>query len=694
MGYRAGYNNGSSATNLVHGNNTGIGAFALNAVNSGDNNTSLGYVSGYSVTSGAYNLFLGYYAGINVSTGNNNICIGSGSAGESAMSDQLRIGNGASLTTISASLATGHLIVNSLDVNGAFNATTTGSSNTTIGSGSGEDLTTGIQNIFMGALAGKDNTTGDANVFIGYEAGETNTLGANNVAMGYQAGKNLGTGTANDNNVAIGYKAGMGSGYTDANYNVFIGHQAGIDATSGDSNIGLGFNSLFELKGGSNNVALGYQTGVNITSGAKNVMIGYEAGFKVSTGGNNIFIGEGSNGTELGGETGTSNTLRIGIDDVVAISASLATGDIIFPSTASADYFVGDGSQLSNLPASSTFPFTGDAQITGSLVISGSFHAFTLDSDNVVLGQGAGASMEAGANNNVLLGVNAGDVLSTGDDNVVIGTDSGGALSTGVDNVIIGNQAGRAGNMSDSVLIGNNAGDSNSSNQVIAIGDYAGRYGGAGDVSVGYTAGGYSGGGATTGHNTSIGHGAGEKLGSGAFRNVIVGWQSGYKITSGDYNTTIGPLAGINLATGDRNIVIGYSSSLASDSDDQLVIGYGLLATISASLVTGETIVRSQRPFQTIGTNPFTASADNVGNYFRMGGNVTCSIKVNATASCPVGAEFDFFQTSSALNVLFEADPGVTINSKNDNLNLSGQFSSATIKKVGTDEWDLMGDLT
>ena len=39
--------------------------------------------------------------------------------------------------------------------------------------------------------------------------------------------------------------------------------------------------------------------------------------------------------------------------------------------------------------------------------------------------------------------------------------------------------------------------------------------------------------------------------------------------------------------------------------------------------VSGTSIVRSQRPFQTIGTNPFTASADNVGNYFRMGGNVT-----------------------------------------------------------------------
>ena len=34
--------------------------------------------------------------------------------------------------------------------------------------------------------------------------------------------------------------------------------------------------------------------------------------------------------------------------------------------------FQGDGSQLTNLPALSTFPFTGDAQITGSLSISGS----------------------------------------------------------------------------------------------------------------------------------------------------------------------------------------------------------------------------------------------------------------------------------------------------------------------------------
>ena len=42
-------------------------------------------------------------------------------------------------------------------------------------------------------------------------------------------------------------------------------------------------------------------------------------------------------------------------------------------STASFGHYIGDGSQLTNLPGGgSTFPFTGDAQITGSLIVSGS----------------------------------------------------------------------------------------------------------------------------------------------------------------------------------------------------------------------------------------------------------------------------------------------------------------------------------
>ncbi len=381
----------------------------------------------------------------------------SSSSATSTASFGTYLGDGSQLTGVSAFPFTGDAqITGSLTISGSFNATTTGSSNTTIGSGSGEDLTTGVQNILVGALAGKDNTVGDGNVFIGYEAGETNTLGDYNVAMGYQAGKNLGTGTANDNNVAIGYKAGMGSGYTDANYNVFIGHQAGIDTTSGDHNIGLGFNSLFELKGGSNNIALGYQTGVNISSGTKNVMIGYEAGFKVTTGANNIFLGEGSNGTKLGGETGTSNQLRIGIDDVVTISASLSTGDVIFYNTASAPNFSGsfqgDGSQLTNLntttPTLQQVTTQGSSTtipITASILSATASNAYGTTADSLTVKGGDG--IHAGGTNGGNLNLQGGDSLlgasgTRKGGNVVIrggeGVTSSGSISITGDTSITG----------------------------------------------------------------------------------------------------------------------------------------------------------------------------------------------------------------------------------------------------------------
>ena len=107
----------------------------------------------------------------------------------------------------------------------------------------------------------------------------------------------------------------------------------------------------------------------------------------------------------------------------------------------------------------------------------------------------------------------------------------------------------------------------------------------------------------------------------------------------------------------------------------------------------GSALTNLQRPISNSVATSFTASNSNSGFYFRAGGNVTCSLKVNATASCNVGNEFELFQTSSAGYLLIEADPGVTLNSKGSKTKLAGQFSGATLKKVGTNEWDLIGDL-
>jgi hypothetical protein len=58
----------------------------------------------------------------------------------------------------------------------------------------------------------------------------------------------------------------------------------------------------------------------------------------------------------------------------------------------------------------------------------------------------------------------------------------------------------------------------------------------------------------------------------------------------------------------------------------------------------------------------------------------------------PTGAEIVFFQVGAG-NVQFANAAGVTVNSKDGALFLTGQFSAATLKKITTDEWDLIGDL-
>ena len=108
----------------------------------------------------------------------------------------------------------------------------------------------------------------------------------------------------------------------------------------------------------------------------------------------------------------------------------------------------------------------------------------------------------------------------------------------------------------------------------------------------------------------------------------------------------------------------------------------------------GESIIRSQRPMVTH-TSDFsiTSSLDFAGKYHIVGGSITCSI--NTGSLVPTGAEFEFFQTSSAGNFLFiTGSPHVDIIVKNDNMNLAGQGSGASLKYIGGSTFHLVGDLT
>ena len=112
-------------------------------------------------------------------------------------------------------------------------------------------------------------------------------------------------------------------------------------------------------------------------------------------------------------------------------------------STASFGTYIGDGSQLSGISGGSTFPFTGDAQITGSLNVSGSFVPHGIGpTSNTVIGESAGAALTSGATENIMIGKEAGEAQASGDSNIMIGIKAGEASTNDSRCILIGRKAG------------------------------------------------------------------------------------------------------------------------------------------------------------------------------------------------------------------------------------------------------------
>ena len=287
-------------------------------------------------------------------------------------------------------------------------------------------LTDGRNNVLLGEEAGKNLTTGTNSVMVGYGAGADSTLDteSNFVFIGYQAGSGSIAGYgASGGSVYIGSQAGAGS---DTNPgigfgNTAIGYQTGYKANiqystgigygvfslvagSGNEDVAIGYNAMNRVAGGSTqnvaignsslkgynesyvsnrNTAVGYFTGKQLVNSHDNVLLGWKAGEGLGTSagpsnyGGNIFIGTlagdniltGYNNIHLGpglsGNSADIGQVKIGSGSAILISGSITTGDIIFPSTASAEYFAGNGSQLTNLPSTNLA-----SGVTGTLPVA------------------------------------------------------------------------------------------------------------------------------------------------------------------------------------------------------------------------------------------------------------------------------------------------------------------------------------
>jgi len=72
----------------------------------------------------------------------------------------------------------------------------------------------------------------------------------------------------------------------------------------------------------------------------------------------------------------------------------------------------------------------------------------------------------------------------------------------------------------------------------------------------------------------------------------------------------------------------------------------------------------------------------------------TSIITIPLETTFPAGARVDILQIGSVQTSVAPVSGSVTLNSKNNNRKLSGQYSAATLIKTGTNSWVLLGDLT
>jgi len=163
---------------------------------------------------------------------------------------------------------------------------------------------------------------------------------------------------------------------------------------------------------------------------------------------------------------------------------------------------------------------------------------------NTIFGKSAGASLDAGSNNNVFIGHLVSDAtMNDAIENVGIGSSALSALTSGAKNICIGYSAGEVLTTSSScILIGDRCGDLINNTSA--------------DGTVG------------------IGSGALTALTSGA-NNLCIGSLSGRAITTGGQNVFVGEDTGRDLVTGSGNVAIGTGAADAFEAVESYNIAIG-----------------------------------------------------------------------------------------------------------------------
>ena len=415
------------------------------------------------------------------------------------------------------------------------------------------------ENILVGESAGGSISGANKNILIGYQSGQ-NLTGVHNTVLGYQG---LDNATNASGSTAVGYGA-LGIAAS-GNNNIGIGKEAGLTLTSGNDNIYIGYQA-----GPATNTAQSNKLYIHNTGSDTPLVYGDFATGQITFNSqvsasifSGSFYGDGSNLTGL--------TVTQGWDGTYSGSANF-TGSLIVSGSTSADVvdftqvsaisgsifsgsFVGDGSGLTGVTSTSEWDGSrnGNAEITGSFIVSGSSPTIDLKGDTTI-------DTNIKIHNPNTTGIGIGTCTY---ENII--TSATGSLS-----VAIGYQAAQYAQRASHVAIGANAGQCigfasvaigmgavqcNNASQNIGIGWNALRNG-------------------NTGGNTAIGYLALANLTTGGY-NVGVGNATMQSLGQGYYNTTLGYYTGNGFCYNSScNTIIGTEAGSGKLCNNNVIIGY------------------------------------------------------------------------------------------------------------------------
>jgi hypothetical protein len=151
------------------------------------------------------------------------------------------------------------------------------------------------------------------------------------------------------------------------------------------------------------------------------------------------------------------------------------------------------------------------------------------------------------------------------------------------------------------------------------------------------------------------------------------------------YIATKLPTTTHNTVLANTNTYIATKSNLASNNN-----------------FTSTNQMRLGAPVKTTTANAYSLAIADAGFYHRIAyantsanpSTVTITLPAYATTAIPIGSEYLFIRTGSNTAMNFANAAGVTLNSDGGKIKVSNKWQTAVCKKVGTNEWDLVGTLS